>query len=67
MIKYRYTEDIMKNRRNKIGYGLLSLALALAFPLNALADEITDGHNENETADTLINEEDINLQELKGE
>ena len=53
----------MKNRRNKIGYGLLSLALALAFPLNALADEITDEHNENETADTLINEEDINLQD----
>lgn len=39
MIKYRYTEDIMKNRRNKIGYGILSLALALALPLNASATE----------------------------
>ena len=53
----------MKNRRNKIGYGLLSLALALAFPLNALADEITDETNQNNTADTLINKEEINLQD----
>lgn len=53
----------MKNRRNKIGYGLLSLALALAFPLNALADEVTDETNQNNTADTYIKEEEINLQD----
>ena len=29
----------MKNKRNKVGYGLLSLALALSLPLNASATE----------------------------
>ncbi|WP_311491755.1 hypothetical protein [uncultured Anaerococcus sp.] len=29
----------MKNRRNKVGFGILSLALALALPLNASATE----------------------------
>lgn len=32
-------EDFMKNKRNKVGYGLLSLALALSLPLNASATE----------------------------
>ncbi len=39
MIKYRYTEDIMKNRRNNVGIGILSIALALALPLNANATD----------------------------
>lgn len=41
MIKYRYTEDIMKNRRNNVGIGILSIALALALPLNANATDTT--------------------------
>lgn len=41
-------EDFMKNKRNKVGYGLLSLALALALPLNASATE-----NVNKAEDAL--------------
>src|SRR5574344_389795 len=67
-------EDFMKNKTNKLGYGILSLALALSLPLNASATEnltklentseptsqVDQVEEANSTEDTnLITEEDI--------
>ena len=64
-------EDFMKNKTNKLGYGILSLALSLSLPLNASATEnLTKPENApeptsqveeaNPTENTdLITEEDI--------
>lgn len=55
MIKYRYTEEIMKNRSNKVGIGIISLALALALPLNANATE----------ANKLIKLDEVNTEKIE--
>ena len=60
----------MKIRKNNLGYGLLSLALALAFPLNANADEmnLTPVDSLTEKADTeLISGDDINMEDRRQE
>lgn len=67
MIKYRYTEDTMKIRKNNLGYGILSVALALALPLHANADEIdltpVDSLTEN-TDSKLISDEEVIKEDL---
>ena len=58
----------MKIRKNNLGYGLLSLALALAFPLNANADEInlTPVDSLTEKADTeLISGDEVNMEDRR--
>ena len=58
----------MKIRKNNLGYGLLSLALALAFPLNANADEmnLTPVDSLTEKTDTeLISGDDINMEDRR--
>lgn len=58
----------MKIRKNNLGYGLLSLALVLAFPLNANADEmnLTPVDSLTEKADTeLISGDDINMEDRR--
>lgn len=60
----------MKIRKNNLGYGLLSLALALAFPLNANADEInlTPVDSLTEKADTeLISGDEVNMEDRRQE
>lgn len=58
----------MKIRKNNLGYGLLSLALALAFPLNANADEmnLTPVDSLTEKADTeLISGDEVNMEDRR--
>ena len=58
-------EETMKNNRKKVGYGLLSLALALALPLNALADEVKEepASDQGQQTDTLIKDEEIKTED----
>ena len=55
----------MKNDRKKVGYGLLSLALALALPLNALADEVKEepANDQGQQTETLIKDEEIKTED----
>lgn len=58
----------MKIRKNNLGYGLLSLALALAFPLNANADEmnLTPVDSLTEKTDTeLISGDEVNMEDRR--
>lgn len=58
----------MKIRKNNFGYGLLSLALALAFPLNANADEmnLTPVDSLTEKTDTeLISGDEVNMEDRR--
>ena len=58
----------MKIRKNNLGYGLLSLALALAFPLNANADEmnLTPVDSLTENTDTeLISGDEVNMEDRR--
>lgn len=54
----------MKNKRNKLGYGILSLALALSLPLNVSATE-NKVKTEDTQNDPIISEENAPLIEEK--